>query len=430
MWIPRDHRLPTSSKKIERSKYMNKKSFVPGFLLGMLVSLVVMLGAFIWLNDGLPKKQPESSAPSYVGDGSLLSEESIAKIEKLAAIIDQRFLFEYDEEQLTDMICSGILYGLEDPYTAYYDAESFQSFMEQTEGNYCGVGVQVQMNHDYGYMQVSKVFPNSGAAESGMLPNDMVMSANGTDLLGMDLTEAVSYVKGEEGTSVELTIYRPSTEETLTITCERRIVEIPTVEHEMLAGNIGYILLAEFDEVTTSQFFSAMEDLRNQGMKGLIVDVRDNPGGLLSTVVEILQKMLPEGKIVYTEDVNGEGEIYFSDGKNEFDLPLVVLTNGYSASASEIFAAALQDYEVAQIVGTNTYGKGIVQSLIPLGDGTAAKLTVSRYFTPKGVCIHETGVAPDVEVELEEELQSMVVIPKDQDNQLEAAMEVINNWQE
>jgi carboxyl-terminal processing protease len=195
----------------------------------------------------------------------------------------------------------------------------------------------------------------------------------------------------------------------------------------MLDNSIGYISISEFDEVTAEQFRSAIEDLDKQGQKGLVIDVRNNPGGLLDTVVDMLNRMLPEGLIVYTEDKYGIREEKTSDGKEEFNKPVVVLINGNSASASEIFAGAMQDYEKATIVGTTSFGKGIVQSIIPLRDGTAIKITVSKYFTPKGQDIHGVGIQPDVTVELDEALQNKVVVDKAEDNQLQKAMEILNS---
>lgn len=200
---------------------------------------------------------------------------------------------------------------------------------------------------------------------------------------------------------------------------------MPTIEYQMLEDQIGYIYIMEFDEVTDQQFRDALDDLEEQGMQGLVIDIRDNPGGLLETVVSMLDRMLPEGLIVYTEDKYGQRTEKLSTAEESFDLPLAVLINGNSASASEIFAGAIQDYGIGTIVGTTSFGKGIVQSVIPLYDQSAVKLTVSKYYTPNGVCIHGTGIAPDVEVELNEEVKNLVVIPTEDDNQLQKAVETV-----
>ncbi len=205
----------------------------------------------------------------------------------------------------------------------------------------------------------------------------------------------------------------------------RRTIEVPTIEYEMLDNKIGYIAVSEFDEVTAEQFREAVADLEKQGQKGLIIDVRNNPGGLLTTVVDMLDRILPKGLIVYTEDKYGNKEEKFSTAKEEFKKPLAVLINGNSASASEIFAGAIQDYKVGTIVGTTSFGKGIVQSIIPLTDGTAIKVTVSKYYTPKGRNIHKIGIEPDVKEELKDDLRQKVVIEKNEDNQLQKAIGII-----
>jgi carboxyl-terminal processing protease len=209
-------------------------------------------------------------------------------------------------------------------------------------------------------------------------------------------------------------------------TIVRQKINIPTIEYEMLENNIGYIQIAEFDDITISQFSNALRALEDQGMKGLVVDVRNNPGGLLNSVVKILDRLLPKGKlVVYTEDKHGKREEEKTDDSLRFNKPLAVLINGNSASASEIFAGTLQDYNKATLVGTTSFGKGIVQSVIPLTDGTAVKLTISKYFTPNGRNIHGTGIVPDVEIELDEELRKLISIPHDQDNQLQKAIEIL-----
>ena len=269
------------------------------------------------------------------------------------------------------------------------------------------------------------MFENSPGEEAGILPGDILTEADGKDLSDMDLSTAVSYIKGEQGTTVKLKVYRSSVHDYVEIEAQRRRVSVPTVESQMLEDSIGYVIVSEFDSVTAKQYIQAIEDLEEQGMKGLIVDVRGNPGGLLDIVVEMLDYMLPEGTIVYTEDKYGKGDTYTSDAEHYFDMPLAVLVNENSASASEIFAGAIKDYGVGTIVGTKTFGKGIVQHIYQLEDNTALKLTVSRYYTPNGTCIHGVGIEPDVEVELDENLKTAVSISTEEDNQLQEAVSVI-----
>jgi len=258
-----------------------------------------------------------------------------------------------------------------------------------------------------------------------LLPNDIIYKVEGEEVTGEDLTEVVSKIKGKEGTEVNITIYRDGVSEPMEFTIIRQKINIPTIEYEMLDDDIGYIQIVEFDDITISQFSRALRTLERKGMKSLIVDVRNNPGGLLNSVMEILDRLLPESLIVYTEDKNKQREEKHAKKPDQFNKPMVVLINGNSASASEIFAGALQDYNKATVVGTTSFGKGIVQSVIPLSDGTAVKLTISKYFTPKGRNIHGTGIVPDVEIDLDEELKQLITIPHDQDNQLQKAIEIL-----
>ena len=241
----------------------------------------------------------------------------------------------------------------------------------------------------------------------------------------MEIDSVVAMMKGEAGTIVKVTVVRDGVAEPIELTITRDVIEVETIEYEMLANKIGYILISQFDEVTPGQFKQAIEQLEADGMQGLIIDLRDNPGGLLDAVVDMLDYVLPKGLIVYTEDKYGNKQEYKGNDNHELELPIVVMINGNSASASEIFAAAMQDYKKATLVGTTSFGKGIVQSIIPISDGTAIKLTVSKYFTPNGICIHGTGVKPDVEVDLAEELKQKVVIEHEEDNQLAEAIKVL-----
>ena len=258
-----------------------------------------------------------------------------------------------------------------------------------------------------------------------LLPDLAKWEKGDMEVTGVDLTMVVSQIKGEENTQVTISVVREGEEDYLELQVERRTIEIRTVSSAMLEDRIGYISITSFDDVTTDQFIKALDELEAQGMDGLIVDLRDNGGGLVSSVCAILDRLLPEGLIVYTEDKYGNREEEHSDAEHYFDKPLAVLVNGNSASASEIFAGAIKDYGIGTLVGTKTYGKGIVQKIYPLQDGTAVKLTVSKYYTPKGNNIHEIGIEPDVEIDLEESLKKEAVVPLEKDNQLQKAKELV-----
>ena len=271
---------------------------------------------------------------------------------------------------------------------------------------------------------LSGVFSGSPAEEAGLRDGDIIYKVDGDEVTGLSLDEAVSLIKGPEGTIVHLTIYREGETDYLEVDVERRRVESPTVEYEMLEDNMGYIQIVEFDDVTVDQFTEALAVLKGSGMESLILDLRSNPGGNLDAVVDICDRILPKGLIVYTEDKYGNRDEYFCDGKHQLEVPLAVLINGGSASASEILAGAIKDYGIGTLVGTTTYGKGIVQQVVSLRDGSAVKLTVSDYYTPKGNNIHGVGIEPDVEIELDAE---KYYADEPVDNQLEKAKEVLKN---
>jgi len=291
--------------------------------------------------------------------------------------------------------------------------------MEQdVEGIYFGIGAYVGIDSATQLPVISGVIEGTPAEEAELRDGDLIYMVDGTETQGMDTSDVVALIRGEENTTVHLTLIREGEDDYVEVDVTRRKVESPTVNHEMLENNIAYIQITEFDQVTIDQFAEALAVCKGSGMEGLILDLRSNPGGSLTAVCEIARKVLPKGLIVYTEDKYGESDRFTCDGKNEIQVPMVVLINGYSASASEILAGALQDYEKGVLMGTQTYGKGIVQRIITLSDGSAVKLTISSYFTPKGRNIHEVGIEPDVVVEFDSDAYYNDGV----DNQLEEAV--------
>ena len=371
--------------------------------------------------------QPTATPKPSVVDEKLMSDYFVSKMELLTKVISQYYMYDISVEDMRIGAYKGLLEGLGDPYTCYYTAEEFDALMESTTGTYYGIGAVVQQNMKTMYITIVKPYVDGPAYNAGMLPGDIIYKVDDVDVTGWEIDKVVAMMKGPEGTKVKVTVVRDGESDPVDLFITRAKIEIETIEYEMLEDNIGYILISGFDEPTPKQFKEAIKDLQKQGMKGLVLDLRDNGGGLLSAVVEMLDYILPKGMIVYTEDKYGNREEYKGTDKDVLKLPMTVLINGNSASAAEIFAAAMQDYEAATLIGTTSFGKGIVQTIIPFNDGTAVKVTISRYFTPKGVCIHGEGVTPDIEVELNDELRQMVVIPKDQDNQLEIAVNLVLN---
>lgn len=400
------------------------KGVFTGIAFSIFVCLCVMLLSFFWRDDKLPMG-------GYSGEtldigSSLFSEEDAEKLELIQTYIDLYSYYEQDAEAFKDNVFASLMYSLDDDYAAYYNKEAYASLMQGTTGEYSGIGCVVTQDRQTGQVIAVQPYKGSPAYEAGIAIGDVILKADDVELTGMDLNEAVTYIQGKEGTSVKITFLHDGEEKTVEVT--RRKIEIPTIEHEMLENNIGYIKITDFDEVTVSQFEKALEELQTQGAKGFIFDVRSNPGGLYDSVVSMLDTLLPEGTIVYTEDKYGNKEVETSDA-DCIDLPMAVLINGDSASASEIFAGALQDYEAAKIIGTNSFGKGIVQSVVPLQDGSAIKFTVASYFTPNGVCIHGVGIKPDIEVELPEDENAYDengYLKEGFDTQLEKAIEYIN----
>ena len=369
--------------------------------------------------------KPTATPKPSKSDEELMSDYFVSKMELLMQLVDQYYMYDISVEDMRTGAYKGLLAGLGDPYTCFYTKDEFDDLMESTTGTYYGIGAVVQQNIKTMYITIVKPYVDGPAYKAGMLPGDIIYMVDDVDVTGMDINNVVAMMKGPEGTQVKVTVVRDGEPDPVDLIITRAQIEIETIEYEMLENNIGYILISGFEEPTPKQFKEAIEDLKKQGMKGLVLDLRDNGGGLLDAVVEMLDYILPEGMIVYTEDKYGNREEFKGTDKDVLELPMAVLINGNSASAAEIFAAAMQDYDAATLVGTTSFGKGIVQTILPLTDGTAVKITISRYFTPKGVCIHGEGVTPDIEVELKDELRQMVVIPKDQDNQLAVAVSLV-----
>lgn len=409
----------------------NKKKRSGYFLAGLATGAfaILMLAAFIYLGVSVQKyvealqDRAQNKQESTESSQELIDDEMTAKLATLEAIIE-KYYYQDDisKEDLEIGIYRGMMDAVGDPYTVYYTPEEIQELYEQTEGIYYGIGAYVALDENTNRTKILSPIPGTPAEGAGLRADDVLYEVDGVDTYDMDINKVVALIKGEEGTSVTLTIYREGEPDFLYIDVVRRKVEAPTVEFEMLEDGMAYIQITEFDEVTVDQFAEAMAEARASEMEGLIIDVRANPGGSLDAVVKICQMLLPEGMIVYTEDKYGSRNEYTCNGKREFDLPLVLLIDGNSASASEILAGAIQDYEIGTLVGTTTFGKGIVQQVVNLRDGSAVKITVSSYYTPKGRNIHGTGIEPDVEVIFDGE---RYYSEEAFDNQLDKAKEVL-----
>ncbi|MBO5081901.1 MAG: S41 family peptidase [Lachnospiraceae bacterium] len=388
------------------------KYFASGILVATLWFLVIG-GICLLISSGVIGGKKDT------GDGGAVTEANIEKIEHFQRLLETYYYEDVPKEDLADGVLYGLMETVGDPYTCYYSVEEMEELTADIEGIFHGIGAYLEMDYDKGYAKISGIIDGTPASESDIQVGDYVVEVDGTDTYEMTLTDVVAMIRGDEGTKVTLTLNRNGQEVEVTVT--RQNIETPTVKYELLENDIAYITVTEFDDVTTSQFVEALAQMDLDNAKGLILDLRGNPGGNLSTVVEMCELMLPEGMIVYTEDKYGVRNEYECDGKHKFDLPLVVLIDGASASASEIMAGAIKDYELGTLVGTTTYGKGIVQKIFAYDDGSAAKITVSKYYTPNGYNIHGVGIEPDVVVEFDADLY----LEDKTDNQLEKAIEVI-----
>ena len=419
----------------------NKKFFL-GVFIGMIVMVLLAVGlvdlAFqnrnvrMLLFDTVKKMSTISSEETGAEKSGKVSGAAIDwnkvtdKEEEIYNTIDEYYLNGIDNDKMKDGIYKGMVDSLGDPYTVYYNTEEYKQFTSSSSGTYSGIGVAVSQNVTTGAITIVKTFKKGSGEKEGMKPGDVIYKVEGKKIEGLELSKVVSMIKGEEGTFVKVTVLRDGKE--IEFNLERKKLEVDTVNYRMedrSGKKIGYISVSEFDEVTASQFKSAISELSKEGMEGLVIDLRDNPGGLLDVTCEMLDRMIKKGLLVYTVDKYGKRVDEDATDSDSFDKPVAILVNGNSASASEVFSGAMKDYKAATLVGTKTFGKGIVQSIVPFGDGTAMKVTVSKYYTPNGVNIHGTGIEPDVVVELSKDATKNGKYDRKYDNQLNKALDVV-----
>jgi carboxyl-terminal processing protease len=352
--------------------------------------------------DDITDRGVQNFDPSYgmVFDKNKVDFVNVKKYREVYNILRKYFYEEVDENVLLEGSIAGMANSLQDPYTVYFTKEQMELFMERSRGSYVGIGVTVNMPED-GILTVVEPFEDSPAIEAGMKMGDKIVKVDGEDVTTIrDSDMIVSMIKGEENTTVEITVYRPSEEKYIDFEIMRKTIKIVNVTSEMLENNIGYIRISMFDSECAHYFGMHLNQLIDKGMEGLIIDVRDNPGGDFDEVVAIANRLVPEGLIVYIEDRAGNRTERTSD-KTQLDKPIAILINEYSASASEILAGAIKDHKKGTLIGQKTFGKGLVQNVIQLDDGAGLKLTTATYFTPLGINIHKKGIEPHIEVELD-----------------------------
>ena len=399
-----------------------KPRFWLGFVIGILVGLAVFLAGLVIFGLLSYKKVMDIQNGNTVYDYDSYEDKVDTILQYLYAYYDG----EVDEQMIEDALANGLLNGIGDKYAKYYSKEEFQRMQEDSNGEYSGVGISIIMDDD-GQIVVYKVFPGSPAQEAGVHQQDISVEAGGVRDF-TDLDELVAIVRGEEGTTVDLVFLRG--EEEYSVTLERKSIITPTIEVRMLDNNIGYLSISSFEKATVKQFNEALQALEDEGMVALIIDVRDNPGGDYDAVVAMADRVLPEGTIITTRDKDGNVKEEISDEENQVRVPMAVLINANTASASELFSGAIQDYHLGYIVGETSYGKGVVQSIFRLSDGSGMKFTTETYYTPSGRCVDGEGVIPDYVVEIPPEAYEDGVVTDEEDLQLQKAIELLSGEQE
>ena len=338
--------------------------------------------------------------------------------------LENKYIGEINDEELIDGALKGYVNALGDPYTTYYTKEEMKEIMEETNGNFVGIGIYMTENIKENVIMVIKPIENSPAEKGGILPGDIITKINDVEYTGDKLEEASNKIRGEEGTKVKLEIYRNGETKEFEIT--RKKVVISHITTKVLEDNIGYIAISDFDGDCANEFKTKYKELEKKGITKLIIDIRNNGGGIVDKSLEIANTMIEKGStLLITKDKKNNEDITKATENPIINMPVVVLTNEYSASASEILAGALKDNNKATLVGTKTYGKGIIQELNKLSDGSGLKVTVSEYYTPNHTAINKIGITPNVEVELSDEAKKQLNLEEKDDNQLQKAIEIL-----
>ena len=366
----------------------NSRKTLKGFILGVALSLAVFC-LFHFIFTAVIPADPPSSLASY------------NKVKEVEKTIDDHYMGEINKQEMTDYMYLGMVAGLEDRYSTYYTAEEYEDVTSVQSGYFEGIGIELNNDKDSGRLVVVNVYEDAPADRAGMMIGDILIEINGVDVTGHTASEAVQLIQSDESGTINITALRD--EEKLEFSMKPEKILRNPVRSEIMDGNIGYIKISTFDNMTAEEFKEELGKCTDAGVKGIIIDLRGNLGGLVSASCDSLRAFMPMGLLVYTENKYGDRKEYSCDGVNDLDIPMAVLVNSYTASSAEIFSGAVKDYEKAVIIGTQTFGKGIVQDSFRMSDGSVVKLTVAHYYTPKGSDIHGQGITPDIVVEDEEE---------------------------
>lgn len=406
---------------MEEERYLKKQRIYRTVMLIILTAFLTSILTTVFIINKYDLDEGNKTISSLINS----SNNSLTKtIEYIESILDKYYLNEIDEEKAVESAIQGYIASLDDPYTEYIPKDEIEEYTEKLVGNYVGIGIYMVQNTEKNTIEVLAPIKDSPAEEAGILPGDTILSVNGIEYTGNDMTVAANNIKGQEGTVVKLEILRKQERKTFEI--KRKKVSTNPVVAEKLENDIGYIQVTSFDEDTAKQFKDKYEKLKIEGIKSLIIDLRNNGGGLVDEALQIADYIVPKEKeLLITVDKEQKEEVKKAEQDPIIDMPIVVLVNEYSASASEILAGALKDLEEATIVGNTTYGKGVIQQFFTLRDGSGLKVTIEEYYTPNRTKINGIGIEPNIKVELPETIENPLLVEKEEDTQLQKAIEIL-----
>ena len=404
--------------KVVMQKKVKSKTYKV-IMLMILVAFITFIVTFI----GMYKYFTQDGFGKQLVSSSSSNNEIATELNKYRKIIDKYFLGEVDEEKLKESAIKGYIEGLDDPYTEYISKEEMEDYMADATGNFVGIGIYMVQDTETNKIMVLAPIKGSPAEEAGIQPGDYIIAVDDVEYTGEEMTTASNKIKGEEGTTVKIKILRGT--ETKEYKLKRENIKVNPVEGKVIEGNIGYIQFSSFDEGTSEDFKAKFEELQKQGIKSLIIDLRNNGGGIVDEALEIADFILEKDDVIlYEVDKNGNEEIEKSENDPIINMPVILLTNENTASSSEILAGALKDHNKAKIVGTKTYGKGVIQQVLTLPDGSGLKITSEEYLTPNKTKINKVGIEPDEKVELPDTVENVLTVEEKDDTQLQKAIEM------
>lgn len=409
---------------MEEEKYLKKQRIYKTIMLVAITSFLTFIVTTMYIDNKYDLRNGDKSTISSLINNLSEEDNITTSLKYIEGIMEKYYLYDIDEQEAIDGAIAGYISSLGDEYTEYIPAKEMEEYTEQITGNYVGIGIYMVKNTEKNTVDVLVPIKESPAEKAGLLSGDSIIKVNDKEYTGDDMTAAANAIKGEEGTKVKLEVLRG--EETLTFEITREKINTNPVVSEKLENNIGYLEISSFDEGTANDFKTKYEELKSQGITSLVIDLRNNGGGLVNEALDIADYIVPKGKeLLITVDKNEKEEIEKAKEDVLIDMPIVVLVNENTASASEILAGALKDHEEATIVGTKTYGKGVIQQIITLKTGAGIKVTVEEYYTPNRTKINKIGIEPNEAVELPKDVQSSLTIKKEQDTQLQKAIEIL-----